>query len=368
MTIFRNNLKRILRKKTNWIFLIIVPALMAAFIGGVSGTPGMLRVAVADLDNTVFTERLIEAMEAYSRIRRIEESEIQEVLFRQTRDFVFILESGFTEGLLKGLPVPVRTMSLEETDISHSFRMRLDAYVNAAVNIAEVSGGDLERFLEGMDRYAQGVFSVSFQTLERDGGRNWARVSIMGFVVMSMLFLAGLSSAIMLEDIEKKVYYRVAAGPLKQTRIMLENVLSFFAVCILQILLVFTFLQWFLGVDFGPNLPAMLTVSLVFSLTAVALGVAVNTAAKNTRQAGLLMSLLITPMCMLGGCWWPYETMPQLLQRIGQFVPTTWIMRAYQSIIFGGGLSAAGKEMLVLSAFALVFLLFAAWRRIDVAK
>lgn len=368
MTIFKNNLKRILRKKFNWLFLFIVPAALTAFISGMSGDSPMIRVGVVDYDNTVFTQGLVQSLEARSRVSMIEESDIQKGIFGQTLDLAILIDENFTEDILQARPGRIKTMGLEETDKSNALKMHLDSYVNAALQIAEASGGETSRFYEGLEAFEQGVFSIRYTTVERRGAERGSRVSQMGFLVMSMLFMAGFSSSIMLEDKEKKVYYRVISGPLSVPRFMIENLLSFYAVCMIQIFLTFSFMRWFLGVDFGPDLLPMLMVSLIFSFTAVALGVAVNTLAKDMRQAGVFMSLLITPMCMLGGCWWPIEMMPDVLQRIGQFVPTTWIMQAYSKIIYGGGLLNAVNEILVLSAFTVVFLLFATWRRTDFAQ
>ena len=87
------------------------------------------------------------------------------------------------------------------------------------------------------------------------------------------------------------------------------------------------------------------------------------------RQAGIIASLLITPMSMLGGLLWPREVMPVILQQIGRFMPAAWVMDAAQRLILGSPLAKMFPgEMLIMFLYTLVFFLLGSWRRVDVAR
>ncbi len=60
---------------------------------------------------------------------------------------------------------------------------------------------------------------------------------------------------------------------------------------------------------------------------------------------------------MLGGCFWPKEIMPDMLQRISEFVPVTWAIKGMEKILNGGSITTVGNEIIVLLLFALVFFL-----------
>ena len=368
MTIFLNNIKRILRKKINLLFLIIVPVVLISFVSASTNQSFMTRVGVVDYDDTAFSRNIVESLSQQSRIQMIEEQDIQKKIFGQQMELAIIIEEGYTQDILSGNDVKVKTVSLEESDMSRALLFKLESDLNAAVNIARASDNDIDKFYEGMAAYYTGAFSVQQRSVDREVTDNGGRIGQMGFLVMSMLFLAGLSSHIMLEDKEKKVYYRVMAGPIRVSSFMIQNILSFVTVCIIQIILIFMFMTVFLNIDFGPNLLGMIIISIIFSFMCVALGVMVNTVSKNMRQAGVAMSMILPPMCMLGGCWWPREFMPEILQKIGQFVPTTWIMEAYTKLIYGMNLWDVINEILVLIAFTIIFILLATWRKVDIAK
>ncbi len=368
MIIFFNNIKRILRRKTNMLFMIIVPVVLISFISSFASDSGMTRCGIVDYDNTVLSQRLIKSLEDKSVISFIDEKDIQNKLFGQHLDMAVIIDKGFTEDIINNSDVSIKTMSLQETNTSIPLKLSLESYINAAINIAEAANGDSIKFYEGMKSYENGVFSTMYSDITIKGNEAGITKAQMGFLVMSMLFLASFAAMIMIEDKEKKVYYRVLSGPVRVSKYMMQSMLSFFAISVIQVVLIFFFMGVILKVDFGTNVPAMILISLIFSMLCVSLGVAINTLSKDLRQSGLIMSLILSPMCMLGGAWWPLEFMPKILQGIAQFVPVTWIMKAYEKLLYGGSLASTLNEILVLLAFTVVFLLLASWRRVDIAK
>jgi ABC-2 type transport system permease protein len=71
---------------------------------------------------------------------------------------------------------------------------------------------------------------------------------------------------------------------------------------------------------------------------------------------------------MLGGCWWPMSFMPDILQKIANFVPATWIMKAYNSLLTGKSLMDVADKLLIMVVFSVVFFLLASWKKTDIAK
>jgi len=84
---------------------------------------------------------------------------------------------------------------------------------------------------------------------------------------------------------------------------------------------------------------------------------AVVNLSKNLRQVYALMHLIVIPTSMLGGCFWPKEMMPEMLQRISDFVPVTWAVKGMEKILHGGSILAVRSEIIVLLLFALVLFL-----------
>jgi ABC-2 type transport system permease protein len=88
-----------------------------------------------------------------------------------------------------------------------------------------------------------------------------------------------------------------------------------------------------------------------------------NTFCSNQRGATMLSNLLVMTLGMLGGCFFPFELMPNSLTRIGRWAPNAWALLRFKDILAGHAdparLAAAFGAVLGLTA-----LLFAAgaWR------
>ena len=350
------------------VFMVFVPVALISFIYVAAINPSMAKCGVIDYDNTEFTQSVIKSLEGKCEIKYIKEEDIQRKIFGQTLDMAVIIDKGFTTGIINKEDVKLRVLNLQETNISLPLKLSLDSFVNAAANVAAYAGGDSSKFYEGMKSYESGAFKTEFKKIDRTGAENGKTRAQMGFLVMGMLFLSTMAGMIMIEDKEKRVYYRVISGPIKVSKYMMQSLISFYTISVLQVVLIFFFMYVILKVDFGAAMGPMIVVSLIFSLFCVALGVAINTISKDQRQSAVIMSLLLSPMCMLGGAWWPMEFMPKLLQKIAQFVPVTWVMKAYEKLINGGTLINTINEILVILAFTALFLLLASWKRVDVAK
>ncbi|MDW7671247.1 MAG: hypothetical protein SCK57_07615 [Bacillota bacterium] len=92
-----------------------------------------------------------------------------------------------------------------------------------------------------------------------------------------------------------------------------------------------------------------------------------NTLKRLLRNKVSLLLVLVIPPAMLGGLLWPREIMPQILQHIGMFLPTTWMMEAVNKVMITGRFLDAGWEVAILLLFSLVFFLMGSWRRVDIS-
>jgi ABC-2 type transport system permease protein len=61
-------------------------------------------------------------------------------------------------------------------------------------------------------------------------------------------------------------------------------------------------------------------------------------------------------MALMGGCWYPLELFPSVVQNIVKILPTTWAMQGLLTLVLrGGGLIDILPEAGVLLGFATVF-------------
>ena len=114
-----------------------------------------------------------------------------------------------------------------------------------------------------------------------------------------------------------------------------------------------------LGVPISGSIILLYLVSLVFIISALALGLLISTIT-NSQQVAMMISLmgLMLPTMMFSGFMFPIESMPLPLQWISNVVPAKWYFYSIQSIMIKGlGIDAILQEFLILSAFAIFFLI-----------
>ena len=77
---------------------------------------------------------------------------------------------------------------------------------------------------------------------------------------------------------------------------------------------------------------------------------------KTEGQASGLSIMMGMVMSLLGGCWYPLELFPALVQNIVKILPTTWAMQGLLDLILrNGGLMQILPEAGVLLGFAAIF-------------
>jgi len=97
-------------------------------------------------------------------------------------------------------------------------------------------------------------------------------------------------------------------------------------------------------------------ISLLFVITALALGLLISTLVK-TQVAAMLASgmVLMMPTTLLSGMMFPIESMPGVLQGLSAVIPARWYIEAVKKVMIEGlGITYALKEVAILSAMAVV--------------
>ena len=115
--------------------------------------------------------------------------------------------------------------------------------------------------------------------------------------------------------------------------------------------------------DYGPNPAAVFVILAVFLFCVTGLGIFLSTLVRTHAQLESLGPLVIVSTCMLGGCYWPLELVPDVIQLIGKLTPQAWAMMGLKEVISrGGGLSSAFGSLAAIGGFALVFFVLGASR------
>lgn len=364
MTIFRNNLKRIFKSKTNLLFMVIFPIILILFIMKFNNGGGKFYIGVIDQDRTKLTKILIEQLSKENKINYLKESEAKEALINFKSDYVIQIPKGFTKNLIEGKDVNIKGFTINGKNWSMAPKLSIESFIGTAKTIGRSSKGNEKLFYKAMDKYEEGLFELKYHMGNDSVGKKNTLFSL-GFLAFNMLMLGANITPIILKDKQTKVYYRIFTGPIKPKNYTLQNLLSFLVVLIIQVTAIFIFMMWVMNMKF-PSVINMFSLFIIFSILVVAFALFISSNAKDMRTASTISNLTVTPMAMLGGCFWPRDIMPQILQNISKFIPITWVLEAAEKLMYGDSLYDILPEISILMLFTVVFLLLASWRKKDV--
>jgi ABC-2 type transport system permease protein len=109
------------------------------------------------------------------------------------------------------------------------------------------------------------------------------------------------------------------------------------------------------------NLGLAILVAALLAIASMAFGILLSAAARTEAQATQMIPLIVLPVFLLSGIFWPIEAVPAWLQPAAYGLPPTHAVDALRSIMVRGwGLSEIWPQVLALLAFIVVFLLLAA--------
>ena len=367
MIIFKSNIKRILKSKSNLILMIVFPMIFISIAMSASFGTAKPTLGIVDKDKTKFTQSFIKDSKEKNNVVFLNQADIKDKLINNGADYIIVIDKGFTDALINNKEASLKGYSIQESNISLPTKYYIDSFINSAKNIGAASKGDEIKFYKGLESYKKGNFKSIYRDVDNNQ-RKSNTLAALGFLIMSMIFLSNSTSQLILEDKQNKTFFRIFASPISTGHYMLQNILSSFAILIVQTTLIFTIMVKVFKADFGTSIFSVYVLFVIFSLMCVSLGVAITSASKNARQSASISTFITVPMCMLGGCFWPINIMPDILLKISNFMPTTWILRASQKVMKGSNLFGVRTEISVLLLFTLVFILLGSWKKADIVK
>lgn len=173
-----------------------------------------------------------------------------------------------------------------------------------------------------------------------------------------MLVCAMMTSIAIVREKELGTMEVILVSPLKPFRIIIAKTIPYLAVSIFNIACILLLSVYVLNVPINGSLVLLVLESILFTITALAIGILISNGAK-TQQSAMFTSLLslFLPTLLFSGFLFPIESMPWPLQVISNIVPAKWYYIIVESVMIKGlGFWAVWKETLILVAMTSVLL------------
>ena len=162
---------------------------------------------------------------------------------------------------------------------------------------------------------------------------------------------------------QKGTLRRLLTTPTRQFTYLFGTLFGQVLTALVQMSLLVTFGILVMKLNWGHNLPGLIVMLVTGALAAAALGTTLGTFVKTEGQAGGLSIMIGMVMALLGGCWYPLELFPSVVQNVVKILPTTWAMQGLLDLVARGrGLVDILPEAGVLLGFAALFFVIGIWR------
>ncbi len=371
-------LRQVLRDRTSLFFMLVLPAAIITIIGSTFGGTQRLDLGVvrtttatasatgsatgadAAVDDPV-TARLVTALEAAEGVRVHRYDDLEEAR-RAVRRYVIAaavvvdVDAG-TVGLVA---VPTDQAALTARTTVSGVVDRLNAEFGAAQVLTVAFGGDEDANRSLVE--AAATAGVATEVAVSDVGPGRAR-TLSRFALTApqnlvlFVFINSMASGAALVVARRSGILRRAAATPAGTATVLAGVgLGWFAIALVQSIVILLIGGVGFGVDWGDPLGATLLVVL-FALVGSGAGLLVGAVGRNEDRTAAITPIVGMVLGALGGCMIPLDVFSPAMANVARGTPHYWALTAWQRLVFdGAGVGAIGVPLAVLGVVAGVLL------------
>lgn len=178
---------------------------------------------------------------------------------------------------------------------------------------------------------------------------------LIGLIMQNVTMI--LTAFSLVREKERGTMEQLIVTPIRPLELLLGKItpyvfIGFFSFCL--VLLLGT--AWF-GVPVKGSAALLVSLSVLFLVTTLTLGIFISTVARTQLQAMQIAFAFILPSVLLSGFMFPRETMPVVIQWLGGIVPLTYFLEILRGIFLKGvGLEALWKDMIGMVVFFLLMI------------
>ncbi|AIQ14780.1 ABC transporter permease [Paenibacillus durus] len=371
ITIAWNLIKRMIGRRRGVIAYILMPGVIVSVIIWMTGgtVDHKTNVLYTNLDGGPAGAHIIAELEKtgdYTLIEKKDAGGLRTGVLNEEGGAGLEIPAGYSASLLTGQLPQIHIYELKTSAASIALKMKAEeiggrlrevaSAVGAAGNGASAGTADareaqLSTVLQQAEQHLVGSQKTDYNLYPRE-----SLSVVTGFMLMFLMAMVTSSVSFIMDDRKQRTMMRMFSAPVRSYEIALGNFLGSFTVGVLQVAAVLLVGRYVLNYNY--ELPMYLYFLILVAFMLVCMGLASTVAGfiRNPNNAGMLNALILTPTCMLGGCFWPISIMPEYMQKAANFVPQKWAIQAADLAATGSGWSELWLPFAVLGLMAAILL------------
>lgn len=339
------------RDKRTLLILFGLPVVQITLFGfALTNEVKNSKIAILDPSKDEMSQQLIQRFDA-SRYFEIE----------KTIATPAQMENAFKEGKIKMALIFPNHFA---TELSHINKNTIQLITDASdpnvattlTNYASAIIGDFQQALIGQPLpYTITTDTRMLYNPQLKGAYNF----VPGVMAMILLLVSTMMTSIsIVREKENGTMEVLLASPLKPLLIILSKAVPYLLLSMINVGTILVLSVFALDLPIAGSLPLLLATSVLFTITALSLGLLISTLTASQEMA-MLISLvgMFLPTLMLSGFMFPIENMPIPLQAMSNLIPAKWYFIIVKSVMIKGlGISAIWKQITILTGMT-IFLL-----------
>jgi ABC-2 type transport system permease protein len=367
LAIALNMLRRSLFQRKGLLMYLVIPAAAVSLIITVLGKQSENRADIAylNLDQGALGTQVVQELSAlpdYRLTLAASEAELKNDVIKQKVTGAFIIPVDLSEKLLAGGTLPQLDMyQLNSNESTITFKISLEGILSryqdtiALYSKQGMSETDLREITMQTISQIQ-KYQVSPEITDLHMYTNPNMHIVIGLMLIFMMGLMNNTVSLVMEDRRLRTLARTYTAPVRAFEIVAGNFLGSFVVGTLQVLVILFITRYVTGYEYGLPIISHFVILEFFLLASMGIASAVASMVKNASNMNVINALVVTPTCMLGGCFWPISLMPEWMQKLANFVPQKWALDAIERMSAGEPLSQLWMNMGVLALFGLILM------------
>ncbi len=177
---------------------------------------------------------------------------------------------------------------------------------------------------------------------------------------LTTVFLTAFS---IVRERERGTMEQLMVTPVSRWALIGGKLIPYALIGIVETCLVLTLMVVVFGIPIAGSTALLLSLSVVFLLPSLGLGIFISTLATNQAQATQLSLLIMLPSILLSGFFFPREQMPDIIWALSCVIPVTYYIQILRGIILRGAEAwHLWQPTLILAVLSIVILAGATWR------
>lgn len=324
--------------RTMMIVLLIPVVLMILFGFAISTEINNLNVAIVASNKTESVRQAVERISVnpyFTLVDYIDNNEIDHILRSGKADAVVVFNADYDR---------ILQQRAEGIDTTPAIQLIFDA---SNTNIAQTGAAYLQNVL-ATDHTPQEILNLHLlYNPQMKSAYNFVP-GIMGLIFI--LICAMMTSVSIVREKEVGTMEVLLVSPVRPFKIIFAKMIPYFIISCINLVTILLIAYYLLNVPMSGGLGGIITISIIYLILSLALGLLVSTIASSQVVALLISAMvMLLPMMMLSGMVFPLENLPSILKPLPYIVPARWYIEAIRKLmIMGLPFTAVIKEVLIL--------------------